>query len=268
MEFLPTESFAEIHIPISIFKERNAACVAVAKEIAAVIREKQANNENCILGFATGSSPIGVYKELVRMHKEEALSFENVISFNLDEYYRISPTDPQSYHYFMKQHLLDHVNIKRWNIPNGTLAREVVGDFCSQYERLIENYGHIDVQILGIGRTGHIGFNEPPSSSQSRTRLIKLAPITKQDAARDFGGEENVPGEAITMGIKTILEAKRVILMAWGEGKASVMQKALEGQISPDLPASFLQSHPNVTAVLDEGNGPCVLLSLSFSFFV
>lgn len=225
----------------------------IAQEIAFLINEKQKQNKMCVLGLATGSSPISVYRELVRMHKEEGLSFKNVISFNLDEYYTISKEDVQSYHYFMHTHLFNYVDIEpeNINIPNGEVDIDEVRNFCIGYEEKIQEAGGIDLQILGIGRTGHIGFNEPGSHRNSRTRTITLDHLTRHDAAPSFQGIEHVPRKAITMGIQTILSAKRVLLMAWGTNKAEIIQKAIEGAISPMIPTTYLQLHKNTTLVLD-----------------
>ena len=225
----------------------------IAHSIASLIKSKQERNEMCVLGLATGSSPISVYRELVRLHQEEGLSFQNVISFNLDEYYPISKEDVQSYHYFMHTHLFNHVDIKpeHVHIPNGEVSLKEIRTFCIEYERKIEAFGGIDLQILGIGRTGHIGFNEPGSHQNSQTRTITLDHLTRYDAAPSFQGIENVPRKAITMGIQTILSAKRVLLMAWGTNKAEIIQKAIEGDISPMIPTTYLQLHENTTLVLD-----------------
>ncbi|MGA0316210.1 MAG: glucosamine-6-phosphate deaminase [Flavobacteriaceae bacterium] len=228
--------------------------ILIAHEIAALIKEKQKNNQNCILGLATGSSPISVYRELVRLHKEEGLSFKNVISFNLDEYYPLAKEDVQSYHSFMHAQLFNHVDIQPENIhiPDGEVALDEVRPFCIAYEEKIKAAGGIDLQILGIGRTGHIGFNEPGSHENSQTRTITLDYLTRFDAAPSFQGIENVPRKAITMGIQTILSAKRVLLMAWGTNKAEIIQKAIEGPISSMIPTTYLQLHKNTTLVLDQ----------------
>ena len=225
----------------------------IAHTIAGLIEQKQKNNEMCVLGLATGSSPISVYRELVRLHQEEGLSFQNVISFNLDEYYPISKDDIQSYHYFMHIHLFNHVDIKPENIhiPNGELPTDKTRNFCIKYEKKIESAGGIDIQILGIGRTGHIGFNEPGSHRNSKTRTITLDHLTSYDAAPSFQGIENVPRKAITMGIQTILSAKRVLLMAWGTNKADIISKAIEGVVSSSIPTTYLQLHKNTTLILD-----------------
>jgi glucosamine-6-phosphate deaminase len=240
-------------MPVHIYQDSADASVFVAQEIANLIRNRQKEGKMAILGLATGSTPTRVYDELVKMHKQEGLSFKNVVTFNLDEYYPISPESPQSYVRFMKEYLFDHVDILKENIhiPNGSLPVSEVETHCIQYEEKIKALGGIDLQILGIGRTGHIGFNEPGSPFSSRTRLITLDKITRVDAASDFFGEENVPKRAITMGIGTILDSKAIYLLAWGEGKASIVKRTLEGEISETVPASFLQKHPNVKVILD-----------------
>jgi len=226
----------------------------IAQEIADLIRNKQAKNKKCVLGLATGSSPLSVYAELVRMHKEEGLSFENVITFNLDEYWPMTKDNLQSYHHFMHENLFDHIDIKPENIhiPDGEVKSSQVRKFCQEYEAKIADVGGLDFQLLGIGRTGHIGFNEPGSNQNSRTRLVNLDHITREDAAEGFQGLEFVPKRAITMGIATVLSAKRVVLMAWGQKKSAVIQQAVEGAITSTLPSSFLQLHKNTTLVLDE----------------
>lgn len=205
-------------------------------------------------GLATGSTPVGIYDELVRMHREEGLSFENVITFNLDEYYPMNPDELQSYSRFMREHLFDRVDIptENWYIPNGTGPVDRVIEACQEYEDKIASAGGIDVQILGIGRTGHIGFNEPGSSKHSRTRRITLDRVTRIDAASDFFGQENVPRHALTMGVGTILEAKQIIMLAFGEHKSTVVARAVEGEVHSSIAASFLQEHPNARVILDE----------------
>lgn len=242
------------NIPVSIYSGAKEASALIAKEIADLINEKKKKNELCVLGLPTGSTPVEVYDELVRMYKEEGLSFENVVTFNLDEYYPMEPHKLQSYVRFMREHLLDQVDLKpeHIHIPDGTLPVEKVPEFCREYEEKVKSYGGIDLQLLGIGRTGHIGFNEPGSGKKSRTRLISLDHITIADAASDFFGEENVPKRAITMGIGNILESKKIILMAWGDGKAKIICRAVEGPVTPNIPATFLQDHPNARIVLDE----------------
>jgi len=209
-----------------------------------------------VLGLATGSSPISVYNELVRMHKEDGLSFSNVISFNLDEYFPMKNDNIQSYHHFMSVHLFSHVDIKSENIfiPKGDLLNDEVNDHCQKYDQKISDLGGIDFQLLGIGRTGHIGFNEPGSNYDSLTRRVHLNYITRNDARKSFYGIENVPTTAITMGIKTIRKSKRIVLLAWGQNKSSVIKKAIENEVDSNIPASFLQKHSNVTFVLDNSS--------------
>jgi glucosamine-6-phosphate deaminase len=240
-------------LPVTVYSDQNTASVAVAKRIADLIRKKEAAGENAVLGLATGVTPIKVYAELVRLHKQEGLSFKNVITFNLDEYYPMKPDAVQSYVTFMNENLFDHVDIKRTNvhIPDGTLAPDSVAAFCLEYEKQIEELGGLDLQILGIGRTGHIGFNEPGSAPNSGTRLVTLDDLTRRDASRDFGGKQNVPAKAITMGVGTIFKAREIILMAWSAKKAPIVRKAVEGEISGDVPATFLQLSDSVEFILD-----------------
>ena len=236
------------------FKSSIKASVLVAQEIAQLIKEKQKEKANCILGLATGSSPIKVYEELVRMHKEDGLSFENVVTFNLDEYYPMDKNNIQSYFYFMHEHLFNHINIppKNINIPDGKISLEGLRQYCVDYEMKIKKFGGLDFQLLGIGRTGHIGFNEPGSHSNSGTRVITLDHITRVDAAPSFLGIENVPRKAITMGIGTVKNAKRIILLAWGANKSEIIKQTIEGEITSNVPASYLQQHQNTTCIMDE----------------
>jgi glucosamine-6-phosphate deaminase len=237
-----------------VYENSVTASKAVAKEISDLIKVKQAQKQPCILGLATGSSPKGLYAELVRLHKEEGLSFKNVVSFNLDEYYPMEQDSINSYVRFMKELLFNQVDILPENIhiPDGTLTKEEIADFCVTYEAKIKALGGIDLQILGIGGNGHIGFNESGSLQNSRTRLVALDHITRVAASNDFSGLDNTPRTAITLGIKKIMEAKRVILMAWGEGKANIIKASTEGQVTNLVPASFLQEHKNATFVLDK----------------
>ncbi len=241
-------------LPVTVYPDQHIASKQVARRICELIRRKQQNGETTVLGLATGATPVGVYAELVRLHLEEGLSFRNVITFNLDEYYPMRPTAPQSYVTFMNENLFDHIDIPRENIniPDGTLPLEEIPAFCLEYERKIEDLGGLDLQILGIGRTGHIGFNEPGSAPNSGTRLVTLDDLTRRDASRDFGGKENVPTKAITMGIGTIFKAREIILMAWNRKKAPIIKKAVEGDMSSEVPATFLQLSDSVEFVLDE----------------
>ncbi|WP_316840805.1 glucosamine-6-phosphate deaminase [Pedobacter gandavensis] len=241
-------------LPVSVFENPTAASLSVAHRIGDLIKEKQKNNSKAVLGLATGATPIAVYAELVRMHKEEGLSFKNVITFNLDEYYPMQPDAAQSYVSFMNDHLFDHIDIEKENvnIPDGTLKLEEIPAFCLAYEKKITEVGGLDIQILGIGRTGHIGFNEPGSAPNSGTRLVTLDDLTRRDAARDFGGKSFVPTKAITMGIGTIFKAREIILMAWNKKKASIIKKAVEGEISSEVPATYLQLSEHVEFILDQ----------------
>jgi len=243
--------FEKIHNVI--FNSSNDASIMVAREIAALIRKKAKDNEQCVLGLATGSSPLEVYEELIRMHQEEGLSFANVITFNLDEYYPMEKQNIQSYHYFMHENLFDHIDInpKNVHIPDGTVTDDNLYQYCMDYEMQIEAAGGLDFQLLGIGRTGHIGFNEPGSHFNSGTRSITLDHVTRVDASSSFLGIDNVPRKAITMGIGTIRKAKRIVLLAWGSNKAIVIKKTIEGEISSEVPATYLQTHQNTTFVID-----------------
>ena len=240
-----------------IFTDSNEASIRVAQEIAELIRKKQSQGKKCVLGLATGSSPIRVYEELVRMHKEEGLSFHNVITFNLDEYLPMERSNIQSYYYFMHEHLFNHVDIPSDNIhiPDGTVPNEKTVAYCLAYERNIKEHGGLDFQLLGIGRTGQIGLNEPGSNYNSGTRVITLDHITRVDAAPSFLGIDNVPRKAITMGIATVQKAKRIVLLGWGQNKADIIKKTIEGEISSHVPATYLQNHNNCTFVLDTGAG-------------
>ncbi len=240
-------------LPVTVYPDQRAASLAVAGRIAALIRKKQAASEPTVLGLATGVTPIQVYAELIRLHKEDGLSFKGVITFNLDEYYPMKPNAAQSYVTFMNENLFNHIDIDKnlVHIPNGTLPQDEVAAFCLEYERQIEELGGLDLQILGIGRTGHIGFNEPGSAPNSGTRLVTLDDLTRNDASRDFGGKQNVPTKAITMGVGTIFKAREIILMAWSAKKAPIVRKAVEGEISGEVPATFLQLSDNVEFVLD-----------------
>src|SRR5829696_5244005 len=249
----PAPAFGVEKIPVTVYPTSQQAAAAVAREIADLIRVRASAGAQVVLGLATGSTPTGLYDELIRLHKDEGLSFKNVVTFNLDEYWPMNPDELQSYVRFMREHLFDFIDIdaKNVHIPDGTIPREKVGEFCANYERQIKELGGLDYQILGIGRTGHIGFNEPGSPRDSRTRLITLDKVTRMDAASDFFGEWNVPRKAITMGVETILSARRIVLLAFGEHKAGVIKRSVEGEVSSSVAASYLQQHPNARIVLD-----------------
>jgi glucosamine-6-phosphate deaminase len=236
-----------------VVEDHEAIARLVANRIATVIRERNAAGERTVLGLATGSTPIGVYRELIRMHRNEGLSFARVVTFNLDEYYPMPKESIHSYYRFMWENLFSHIDIDSSNvhIPPGDLTRDQVDDAARRYEDAIDRAGGIDFQILGIGKTGHIGFNEPGSGAESRTRLVTLDAVTRLDAAADFFGEEHVPREAITMGIATILDAREIAILATGEHKASIVRRAVEGEIDVEVAATFLQRHPNTTFYLD-----------------
>jgi glucosamine-6-phosphate deaminase len=240
-------------VPNRVFDNRDEGAKYVAREIAETILANNKLNKRTVLGLATGNTPLLVYKELIRFHKEEGLSFKNVVTFNLDEYYPMMPNDVNSYYDFMHRNLFSHIDIKpeNVNIPDGTVGLSEIDNYCAAYDKKIESLGGLDIQVLGIGRSGHIGFNEPGSTSLDGTRLIGLNKVTIKDAAKDFGGVDNVPVRAITMGVKIILQARKIFLLAWGDGKADVIRQAVEGIVTSDVPASFLQQHPATLFVLD-----------------
>lgn len=244
--------FEKIHT--NIFENEASGAQYVAQEIAACIREKQAEGEMCVLGMTTGKSPVGLFRAMVDLHKQ-GLSFSNVILFSLDEFFPIAPDELQSRNYSIHENLLDHIDIKPENIhiPDGTLPQNEVSDFCHNYENLIEEYDGIDLMVLGTGVKGQIGFNEPGTYPNTRTRLVALGNESRKAAASIFYGIENVPHKAITMGLKTIMDAKRIILIAWGEEKAQVIEDIVEGEHQLLVPATCLQEHKNVEVVIDEG---------------
>ncbi|MES2523437.1 MAG: glucosamine-6-phosphate deaminase [Gemmatimonadota bacterium] len=245
---------ARERIPTVIVEDHGQLARVVAERIASLVRARAAEGRPAVLGLATGSTPIGVYRELIRMHREEGLSFRGVISFNLDEYYPMRADSIHSYRRFMRENLFSHVDIDPANVhmPDGTLERGSIDDACREYERAIVAAGGIDFQLLGIGKTGHIGFNEPGSGEASRTRLVHLDNVTRLDAAADFFGEENVPREAITMGIASILDAREIAILATGEHKSAIVRRAVEGEIDREVAATFLQRHPATTLYLDQ----------------
>lgn len=241
------------NINMVVFDDHKDIARAVANRIATLINEKNAQGKNTVLGLATGSTPLGIYRELIQQHREEGLDFSRVVTFNLDEYYPMDPDSIHSYYRYMRENFFDYINIQKENIhiPRGDIPEEEVEDHCRDYEEKIAEAGGIDLQILGIGRTGHIGFNEPGSARDSRTRLIFIDTITRKDAASDFFGEDNVPMKGITMGVATIMEAREISLIALGELKAAVIKKTVEGDVDPQVAASYLQEHPDATIFLE-----------------
>ena len=239
---------------IENYKSAYLASLEAAERIATQISNAQEKNENFVLGLATGSTPINLYQELVRMHKREGLSFQNVHTFNLDEYCGLRKTHMESYYYFMYEHLFSHIDIptKNIRIPNGMLQENDVHNYCLDYEFQISELGGIDLQILGIGSNGHIGFNEPNCDVESITRKTELSQSTRNDATPSFGRLSCVPTHAITMGMQTILNAKEIYFLAFGEAKKDIVETALTKEISIEVPASFLQTHNKCTAFLDQ----------------
>jgi glucosamine-6-phosphate deaminase len=239
--------------PTLVFPTSTQASRHVALLIESLIRQNNSANRPTVLGLATGSTPVGLYRELIRLHKEAGLDFTRVITFNLDEYYPMAPEDDHSYHRWMHETLFQHINIRPENIhiPDGLVPFADAEEYCARYEQMIRRAGGIDLQILGIGRSGHIGFNEPGSTRHSRTRMVTLDPVTRRDAASDFFGEDNVPHQAITMGVGTILEARKIVLMAFGEHKAPIVRRAVEEEVSEAVSASFLQRHTDATFIPD-----------------
>ena len=237
-----------------VFKTSNEASRHAALIVERLVRENNSAGRPTVLGLATGSTPVGLYRELIRLHRDEGLDLSTVATFNLDEYFPMPADDPHSYRRWMMETFFTHVNIKPHNIhiPDGTLKAEEVDDFCGRYELAIRKAGGIDLQILGIGRTGHIGFNEPGSTRSSRTRQATLDPVTRRDAADEFFGEDHVPLQAITMGVGTIMEARKIVIMAFGEHKAPIVVKAVEEPPNEAVSASFLQAHPDASFLLDE----------------
>ncbi len=239
----------------TIYSSETSGSMYIAREIENCIREKQTLGETCILGITTGKSPVGVFRALVDIHRNEGLSFKNVIIFSLDEFFPIYPREQQSRNYLIHESLLNHIDILPENIhiPDGTLPQEKVGAFCKEYESLIEQYDGLDLLILGTGVQGQLGFNEPGSYTNTRTRLVALGNESRKAVSSIFYGIENVPRKAITMGLATILDAKRIILMAWGEDKAQVVKAIVEGQEDAAVPATCLQKHEHMEVVVDEG---------------
>ncbi len=249
------EEYKHEHLYTQVFNNSLEGSVFVANQIAEGIRNTQTLSRQYVLGLATGNSPLKIYEELIRLHRTEGLSFKNVVTFNLDEYYGLGPQDVQSYTYFMHSNFFDHIDTKSKNIhiPDGLLSRELLPEYCLRYEELIEKFGGLDFQLLGIGRTGHIGFNEPGSKHDSNTRMVNLDYLTRKDNAFAFDDPGEVPTKAITMGVGTILRARKIILVAWGSSKAEIVAQTVEGEVTYNVPASFLQHHKDVSFVIDKG---------------
>ncbi len=245
------------NIPTYVFDSSDDVARHVARIVAGIIQERNSLGQLAVLGLPTGSTPTGVYRELIRLHREEGLDFSHVVTFNLDEYYGLSPEAEQSYNRWMREHFFNHVNVPAGNIhiPDGTVSLQDVDAYCRNYEQQIDRVGGMDVVLVGIGRNGHIGFNEPFSVKNSRTRLCTLDPVTRRGAAADFFGEWNVPTQAITMGMGTILSARKVLLMALGEHKSGIIKETAEGTITPRVPASYLQEHGDATILVDSAAG-------------
>lgn len=242
-----------------IFASSQSASTALAEDISQLIRSRDSEERTTVLGLATGNTPIQLYKELIRMHRD-GLSFRNVVTFNLDEYIGINREHPESYWQFMHSHLFNHIDINPENIhiPEGMVAADDIESHCSAYENHIEEAGGIDLQVLGIGRNGHIGFNEPGVSPDVATHATELNQVTIHDAADAFGGAARVPQRAITMGVKTILGAQRIALLAFGSSKADIVKRALTPGITSEVPATYLQSHNDTTFFLDQDAGKCL----------
>jgi glucosamine-6-phosphate deaminase len=236
---------------VQVHADKQAASVAVAATIRDLIRRRNAEGHTAVLGLATGSTPLPLYAELIRLHREEGLSFRNVVTFNLDEYEGLTGDRPESYRYFMEEHLFRHLDLRpgSTHVPDGIAADQKRA--CAAYEQAIHDAGGLDLQVLGIGRTGHIGFNEPPSAADSRTRRVHLNEVTRRDNAPFFAHPEDVPHGAITMGVATILEARQVELLAFGPAKAEIVQRAVRESPNADCPATWLQLHPACTFHLD-----------------
>lgn len=237
-----------------IFENKNIGSEYVSELIRSEIDQNNLNSEPTVLGLATGSSPILIYDILVQFHRNNRLSFSNVFTFNLDEYYPIEPDDQNSYHYYMAEHLFNHVDIdsSHIHIPDGTLNRNEIESYCESYEEKIAESGGIDLQLLGVGSNAHIGFNEPGSGIESKTRLVQLDQKTREDAANKFGGLEYTPGYAITMGVETILRSKQIVCIAWGSSKAFAISQLFEDKISREYPITYLKKHSNVQLIMDQ----------------
>jgi glucosamine-6-phosphate deaminase len=237
---------------VLVFENKESGSLYAAQVIANKVLMNNSVNEETVLGLATGSTPTDMYKALIEINKS-GVSFSRIITYNLDEYYPMKKSSPHSYHYYMYDHFFQHVDIHEENIfiPNGEIKNEDLSKFCKEYELSIRRNGGIDIQVLGLGLNGHIGFNEPGFSMDSLTQKVTLSDTTRTAAVKYFGKKEEVPFQAISMGISTILNADHIMLMAWGNEKAEIVKESIEGQLSKDVPGTYLQTHKNVTIILD-----------------
>ncbi len=224
----------------------------MSRRAAAIVRSQIDLKPHCVLGFATGDTPRGMYAELIKMYENREIDFSNVTAFNLDEYCKLGREDSESYHYYMKYNFFDQINIKSENTNIPDCMAPDIGEECRNYEQKIQRCGGIDLQILGIGANGHIGFNEPGIEFEAETHLVKLHQMTIEANSRFFGSREEVPTSAISMGIKTILQSRMLMLLANGEGKAEAIHKTITGKICPEVPASIIQLHPNVVMIIEK----------------
>lgn len=224
----------------------------MSKKAAAIVRNQIILKPDCVLGLATGDTPIGMYKELIKMHESKEVDFADVTTFNLDEYCKLNQENTQSYYYYMNHNFFKHINVKKENtyIPNG--AAQDINEECRNYERQIKNKGGIDLQVLGIGANGHIGFNEPDIKFEAETHLVKLDKMTIEANSRFFSSKDEVPTTAISMGIETIMKSRMLVLLANGEIKADAIYKTVKGKICPEVPASIIQLHPNATMIIEK----------------
>ena len=240
---------------VLVFENKESGSLYAAQVIANKVLMNNSINEDTVLGLATGSTPIDMYKELIDINKK-GVSFSRIITYNLDEYYPMNMSSSHSYHYYMHDHFLQHVDIHEENIfiPDGEIKEEEISGFCEEYEWSIKKNNGIDIQVLGLGLNGHSGFNEPGASKNSLMQKVKLSDETRTATIPHFGNKENVPKQAISMGVRTILDADQIVLMAWGKEKAEIVKECIEGNVNKNVPASFLQEHNNVTIILDSGS--------------
>ncbi len=256
----PARAVERAGVSILVFGDAGSAARAAAERIQSTVRAAVAERGRAVLGLATGATPQKVYSYLVALHRENALSFRNVVTYNLDEFYPIAPLDPKSYRSYMHHHLFSHVDLapNHAHVLDGTVPESFVAEHCAGFDRWIAADGGLDFQLLGIGRNGHIGFNEPSALAMADalalpTRLTELHPVTRADAAREFGGEDRVIPRALTMGVAAILSARSILMLATGAHKADAVARACHGPITPECPASLLRTAaPRVTWMVDE----------------